>query len=347
MVQYWNGPVDFSVVPIMVQLTQTFPLGGKLKARSDAAEAEATTAQAEAAARLNDLQRDVTRSFVDLYVAERTLVVHDQVLEALRALGAVAASRVAAGRAELVDQLKAQAELLKEEAAHESLVADQAVARAQLAALLDRDPSELVGPAEEIAPSGATPSDEALLARAFENRPELRAASSVTQAAEARVRLATANGVPDLTPLVAYMHTFGQPAPNNFLFLGLQGTLPIWRGNKVDPAVSAARARVESTQELARALRQRIAAEVRSSAARLRAEMQLVEIQRRLVPVSKQALDSSLSAYAAGRVALLTVLDSEREWLMRQVELAQHLALAQQRQAELDRAVGHRPEVTP
>src|SRR5215468_1601576 len=54
MVQYWNGPVDFSVVPIMVQLTQTFPLGGKRRAKGEAADADARTAQAEAATRLND-----------------------------------------------------------------------------------------------------------------------------------------------------------------------------------------------------------------------------------------------------------------------------------------------------
>jgi len=50
MVQHWNGPVDFSVVPIMIQLTQTFPLGGKLGAKSDAAAADARMAQAEAGA---------------------------------------------------------------------------------------------------------------------------------------------------------------------------------------------------------------------------------------------------------------------------------------------------------
>ncbi|RPH65497.1 MAG: hypothetical protein EHM78_25280 [Myxococcaceae bacterium] len=44
MVQYWNGPVDFSVVPIMIQLTQTFPLGAKLGAKSDAAAADARMA---------------------------------------------------------------------------------------------------------------------------------------------------------------------------------------------------------------------------------------------------------------------------------------------------------------
>jgi outer membrane protein TolC len=339
-VQYWNGPVDFSVVPIMVQLTQTIPLGGKLGARTDAASADARVSEAEALGRLRDVERDVTRSFVELFVAERTLVVHDEMLGTLRSLASVAASRVAAGRSEVVDQLKAQTELLKEEGVHEALLAEQTVARAQLAALLDRDVSELTGEAEEVSPPSHIPTDDQLTARALQERPELRAADNAIQAAEARTRMATAAGVPDITPVLAYMHTFNLPPQNNFLFFGVEGTLPIWRGNKIEPAVAAARARAEATQALAQALRNRVRAEVLSLAAQLRAEQSLVEIQRRLVPLARQTLDSAVSAYAAGRIGLLTVLDSEREALMRQVELAQHLALQQQRRAELERAVG-------
>jgi outer membrane protein, heavy metal efflux system len=345
MVQYWNGPVDFSVVPIMVQLTQTIPLGGKLGAKSDAASADARTAQAEASVRLQDVERDVTRAFVDLFVSERTLVIHDGMLDTLRTLASVTASRVSAGRAEVVDQLKAQAELLKEEGVHESLLAEQTTARVRLAALLNRAPSELAGDTESPSSVPPVPGDDELLTRATRDRPELQAAASATQAAEARTRLATAAGVPDITPLVAYMHTFNLPPQNNFLFFGVQANLPIWRGSKIEPAVAAAHARVEATKALAEALRDRIRAEVLSAAAQLRAEQQLVEIQRRLVPLSRQALDSALSAYSAGRIGLLTVLDSEREALMRQVELAQHLALQQQRLAELERAIGNALEV--
>lgn len=347
MVQYWNGPVDFSVVPIMVQLTQTFPLGGKLGAKEDAAGADARMAQADASARLQDVERDVTRAFADLLVAQRTLVIHDEMLGVLRTLAAVAASRVASGKSEVVDQLKARAELLKEEGVHESLLAQQTTARVRLAAQLDREPSELAGEAEEPSPVPRVPADDELMARALKDRPELRAAESATQAAEARTRLASASGVPDITPLVAYMHTFNLPPQNNFLFFGVQANLPIWRGNKVEPAMAAARARVEATQALAQALRDRIRAEVLSSAALLRTEQRLVEIQRRLVPLSRQALDSAVSAYSAGRIGLLTVLDSEREALMRQVELAQHQALQEQRRAELERALGNALEPEP
>jgi len=86
---------------------------------------------------------------------------------------------------------------------------------------------------------------------------------------------------------------------------------------------------------------------VLTSAALLRTEQRLVEIQRRLVPLSRQTLDSALSAYSAGRIGLLTVLDSEREALMRQVELAQHQALQEQRRAELERALGSSLGVRP
>jgi outer membrane protein, heavy metal efflux system len=339
-VEYWNGPVDFSVVPIMVQLTQTFPLGGKLRAKEDAAAADARAARGEALTRLRDLEREVTDLYVRLFVIERTLGVHDEVLGVLRSLQAVASARVASGRTEVVDQLKAQAELLKEEAAHQSLVAERTVALARLAALLDRDPGELGGTAEEPASPTPPPTDEELLTRALRERPELQVAASTVQAAEARTRLASAASVPDITPLVAYMHTFNQASPNNFLFLGLQANLPIFGGNKIEPAVSAARARVEAAEALQRALRNRIATEVRSAAAQLRAEQELVRIQRRLVPISRQALDSAVSAYSAGRIGLLTVLDSEREALMREVELAQHLSLAELRRADLERAVG-------
>jgi len=50
MVQLWNGPVDFSTVPIMVQLSQNIPLGGKRGARTDMARADAAQIRALVAA---------------------------------------------------------------------------------------------------------------------------------------------------------------------------------------------------------------------------------------------------------------------------------------------------------
>ena len=299
--------------------------------------------RADAARRRLDLDREVSELYATLYVTDRSLVVHDEVLGVLRTLQSVAAARVSSGRTEVVDQLKTQSELLKEEAEHETLVAERTVALASLAALLDREPAELQGPVKEPGNVGPVGPETELVARALEQRPELQASAGMISAADARIRLAKAAGVPDITPLVAYMHTFGMPSPNNFLFLGVQTNLPIFGGSKIDPAVATARSRLDAARALQHALRNRIGAEVRTAAARVRAEEQLVEIQRRLVPIARQALDASISSYSAGRIDLLTVLDSARESLMRQIGLAEHQAMAERRRAELERALGPPP----
>ena len=59
MVQLWNAPVDFSSIPVMVQLTQPIPLGGKRAARTDAARADASMAEAELAGKRREIETQV------------------------------------------------------------------------------------------------------------------------------------------------------------------------------------------------------------------------------------------------------------------------------------------------
>src|SRR5882724_5756177 len=67
MVQLWNAPADFSTVPVMVQLSQQIPLGGKRAARRDAASAEADAARGRAMAKVRDVEAEVARAYFDLY----------------------------------------------------------------------------------------------------------------------------------------------------------------------------------------------------------------------------------------------------------------------------------------
>src|SRR5262249_6925835 len=55
MVQLWNAPVDFSTVPLMVQLSQSLPLGGKRAARRDVASGEAAATRANALSKARDI----------------------------------------------------------------------------------------------------------------------------------------------------------------------------------------------------------------------------------------------------------------------------------------------------
>src|SRR5258708_12868732 len=113
MVQLWNGPVDFSTVPIMVQLSQPFQLGGKRAARRDAASGEATAARANAVSKVRDIEAAVAKAYFDLYLADRTREADEEIEGTLRSLIAAASGRIAAGKGEQAEALRAQSGLLK------------------------------------------------------------------------------------------------------------------------------------------------------------------------------------------------------------------------------------------
>src|SRR5207253_2018094 len=78
MVQLWNTPVDFSTVPVMVQLSQNIPLGGKRGARTDAARADAAMAGADLAQKQRDVETQVASTYFDLFLADRTREIDDE-----------------------------------------------------------------------------------------------------------------------------------------------------------------------------------------------------------------------------------------------------------------------------
>ena len=177
--------------------------------------------------------------------------------------------------------------------------------------------------------------------RALRERPELAAARAQIAAAEAQARLAKASTVPDLGVFAAEMHVFRNPGgPSNFLFAGVQVNLPIFSGGKNQPRIAGAAAQVVSAQEAGHALRNRIASEIAEQYAHVQAEQRQIELHHQLIPIAKQAVESAESSYGAGRADFTMVLDSARELRMHELDLATHLAMYDQRLAELQRAVG-------
>jgi cobalt-zinc-cadmium efflux system outer membrane protein len=340
MLQIWNAPVDFSTVPLMVQLSQAIPLGGKRDARREAAEAEWGAAQANAAAKVKDVEASVAKTYFDLFMAERTLKVDGDIEKTLREMREVAASRVASGRGEQVDELKAQAEILKVQAEQETATAQRASANAQLAVLLDRDPGTALGQTTEPAVLQGLAPEAHLRTRALDTRPELLAARQAIVSAEAQLRLAHAANVPDVSVSAALMHSFGMPGQNNFVFAGVQGNLPVFIHGKTDGRIDSARSQVETMRQMEHSLHLRILGEVADAYAKVRAEERLVALHHQLIPVAQQTLESALTSYAAGRTGFLVVLDSERELQMHTLDLAMHLASYEQHLAELEHAVG-------
>ena len=83
MVQLWNMPVDASNVPVMVNVTQPVPLGGKRAARRDEARAMAEGSRAELATRSREVEADVAKAYFDLFLADRTMAVDGEMAATL------------------------------------------------------------------------------------------------------------------------------------------------------------------------------------------------------------------------------------------------------------------------
>ncbi len=340
MVQLWNQPIDFSMVPLMVTLTQPLPLGGKRAARRDSAAARAAQVLAEADAKRQEIESQVAHAYFDVYLADRTLEVDEDIEATLRSLMVSANSRIASGKGEQAEALRAQGEMLKVRSDREAALARRRAAAAKLVALLDRPAGSEVGPTTEPGLLEDLAPEAELRARALEQRPELAMARSAISGAEADLRLARAERVPDLAVSVGEMHTFGAKGVSDFLFLGVQGNLPLFFGSKNTPRIEGASAASRAMEAQLKAAENRVVAEVADAYAELVAEQHQVELHHQLIPVARQALASATSAYASDRGNFLMVLDSERDLLMHELDRATHMAMYEQRLAELQRAVG-------
>ena len=113
MVQLWNAPVDFSTVPIMVQVSQNIPLGGKRGARTDMARADAAMADAELGQKQHDVETQVAAAYFDLFLADRTQEIDDELEAILNVVLRAAEARVSTGKAEQVELLRAQGALVQ------------------------------------------------------------------------------------------------------------------------------------------------------------------------------------------------------------------------------------------
>jgi cobalt-zinc-cadmium efflux system outer membrane protein len=340
MVQLWNMPVDLSTVPLMVNITQPIPLGGKREARRQEAEAMAEGSRATVTTRARDVEAAVARAYFDLFLADRTMEVDDEIGRTLRALVDAASSRLAAGRGEESEMLRAESEALKVQSDREAASARRTAAVAKLVALLDRPPGSDLGPTLEPGLLPGLPQQEVLRTRALRERPELAAAGAATAAAEARLRGARALTVPDIGVSAGEMHMFGGTGyPADFLFLGVQGNLPIFSGRN-QSRTEAAQASVAATKDQRHALENRVLAEVADAFAEVDAEQRQIELHHRLIPLSRQALASGLASYAAGRGAFTMVLDAERDLQAHELDLAMHTAAYSQHLTDLERAVG-------
>nr|WP_315382396.1 TolC family protein [uncultured Sphingomonas sp.] len=311
-------------------------LGGKRSARIAVANAMTERARIDTALAEADLRLAITRLYIEAAAAERRFVTaREQAAiagEAVRAAGI----RVQAGRASPLEQQRADVLRINAEAAVERAQRLAEVSRANLARRIGRpitgsldlawyDRVEGYGPARPIEPAGTL---------------ALAAARADVATAEAQVRLARSERVPDVTLSASARRL---EATNDVAAVfGVSVPFPLFNNGKA--AISQARARSDQTQ----ALRQ--AAELDSAQAIASAQAEVANAATTARNASGPALASATEAariarigYREGKFGQLDLLDAERTLSETRTAAIDALATYHDAKARLDRLVAAAP----
>ena len=300
-----TGPVGIITAP---QVSQELVTGNKLKLSQAVAAREVDQAALALLQERYAVVGTVRAAFYDLYALERRVAVLDELV-------AVAADAVKTGRTLLdnnqiarLDLLNLEVELARFRSLAESAKREVPEARKRLAAVAG-DPRLAAGPAagpfDDVPLYDHDRTRDAVLA----THPEVRSARVAVDRAQAAVRRAEVEPVPNVTVSTGYTYQ-GQNKSNDWL-LGVSAPVPVWNRNRGN--IRAAKAELGAAlQDVGRVendLADRVAVALRAHAA---AVTLADEYRREILPRAEETYRLSLGAFKGGQFEYLRVIQAQR-----------------------------------
>ncbi len=337
----WNAPNSFRLDHAdnnIIRVSQRIPFPGKRALAGEVAAYGSAEASHGADAVELDVLAAVKRAYVDLWLAYERHAVSTREQTLLDRMTHVVESRYATSDATQADVLRSQVELthVVTRLATETIAIERA--RLALAALLSKAPDEVAGRPEPLAPPRLAQNTADVVAQAFAHRPELRGADAAIAREQAAVRLAERNRYPDFE--VSLGRFINDDAADGFGAM-LSMNVPIFNGGKYAAAIDEARARLRAAEAERRRVVDGIRREVAD--AYLRADTARVEYElftKTHVPHTEQALRVTESAYEAGQVPFLDLLDTLRSIENVHLDHVNAEAAFETAYADLERAAG-------
>jgi len=347
-----NVPVDsFSLdaedmTMLEVGVSQEFPAGRTLELARQRMEQSAVAAEAVAADRRLVVQREVRRAWTELaYVARARALVEGQA-EWVEQMRASARARYASGEGKQLDVLQAGLDvaMLREQLL--DLDRDEAMRRAQLGRWIGDDQARLAN--ATALPARASLEPLATLEERLLRHPAQQDFERRIAAAETATDLARQRSRPSWMLDVSYGFRDGEmmggESRPDMLSAMVSFDLPLFRANRQDREVAAARAETRALHEMHDDHQREMLAmltEAWSVADRTAALERFYETD--LLPLAEQSVQAALLAYGANRSMLDDVIAARRAALEASLK---HLRLAADRaqaQYDIDYLVGEAP----
>ncbi len=331
-----------------MSLSQGVPWREKLKTRAAIASREVQMAQAEVERIEAEIVEAVRLAYYEVWFAARAIRIIGETRELVDDLTKVAEARYRSGGTQQ-DVLRAQLESDRLDDQLVELAKQKKVAQADLAALVQRPASFMPEPTDELGLADVPQQLDVLLASAERCSPELRAIACEVQRDRQQLKLACLQKYPDLQfGLVYGMVNDGRDVLSSVadgqdnIGFTVGTTLPIWR-NKINAGAREAAHRRSSSARRLDAERDVLYGKLR----RLLAQADALVEQRsiyddRIIPRTEDMLKLVIADYRGKGSDFLEFVETYRELLMFETQLARIDATLAGTMAQIERTVGCR-----
>ncbi len=312
-------------------------LGGKRGRRIDLSEAAVRTGEAELAVSILEVRAAVRRAYFDRVTADARLALQRELRDLAIRVRDAAQQRFDAGSSPRLELVQSQLALAQVENDTAGAQAASLAARTQLNALLgwplDASPSVAT-----TLDGAAVPPIQAAIARGEAASAELALAERRLEEQRAKVALARAMQVPDVTPEAAVTRN-SEPEFNTGWRAAIGVGVPIFTRHRAGVRLEeAALAQLETEREATRA---RIGGEIASTATLAQSQWeQYVRYRDQILPQALEVERMAEDSYRLGQTgiaAFLQALQSTRDVRLRALQAG---ADFQRSLADLERAIG-------
>lgn len=334
-----------------IGLAVPLELGGKRQRRIELAQAELQAAEAEIADRERKLTSEVRASYVEALASLREL----EITENLNNID-VQTTRFVQARVNEGETAPIELNLLRVEV--DRLRSRRALVEGRLQAALLRLKSLTGLPADEslrLRENLDTPvlpappaSLEAAIEIALRARPDLRLARLTEEVAQAGLRLARSEGVPDVTPFTKYTvsRSVFDDTPvgiltdrDKLLSFGVSVGVPVFNRNQGAKAEAALA--ISQAQKRSEFLEQVVRAEVASAYSRYEASREAISVYSQgVIARSNDNIRAIRAAYEIGEFRISELLTEQRRLIDSQREFTEALSEQYRALADLQAAMG-------
>lgn len=343
-----TSPIIVTLPPPPSSLSDAFiryeyPLysGGRLEAQIALAGAGVRGAEAALERVKQDIILNSKLAYFQVLVAQAGVEVAQRTLEQAEETLRIAQARVRAGASPRFDEIQAEVSVAN---ARQGLVRARngvLVATQGLAAVMALPVDTPLRPQESMEEVPVTAAVGDLLARGFQQRPEIAEHQARVEAARAAIELARAGARP-VVGLVGLVSGSGTSTSsiNVGWSITLSAVIPLFDGGVTAERIREAELRLEQLKAVEAQLRQRIELEVRQSALNLTAASEELAAATKTIEQAREALRIARGRFREGVGTNLEVISAQAALAQAEAARVQALFAFTTARAQLERAVG-------